>query len=88
MATYPEAIAAFAAKQTEFNGRLATAIDGVAGDVKTMKDLINTLQTTPGPISPEDQATLDNLQTIAEGAVTKAEALDNMTPPPAPPVTA
>jgi DNA anti-recombination protein RmuC len=92
------AISDFAAKQKAFNDRQDAAIDslvasstGLTGDVADLKALIEKLQNSPGEISPEDQATLDELSTRAESTATKAEGvaaalktLDEQTPP-APP---
>lgn len=78
------AISDFAAKQTAFNARLSTAIDGVGEDIKTLNDLITKLQTTPGPISPEDQATLDSLQAAGEALTARLESVDALTPPAVP----
>lgn len=71
---------------------LRVSFDGVAGDVTRMKELIEKLQNTPGPISAEDQKLLDELQAIAGGAATDATAaaaaakeLDERTPLPEPP---
>lgn len=77
-------ISEFAAKQNEFNDRLDVAISGVSQDVTELKALIEQLQSTPGEITPEDQALLDTLQARAEAATQKLEALDAMTPPPPP----
>lgn len=78
------AISTFAEKQTAFNVRLGTAIDGVSTDIKTLNDLITQLQNNPGPISPEDQATLDNLQAAGEALAARLEAVDQLTPPTPP----
>lgn len=40
---------------------LVTGVTGIAGDVAGLKDLILKLQSNPGPITPEDQAILDQL---------------------------
>lgn len=39
----------------------------------------------PGPISAEDQALLDEIQSKSEALTTRLEALDQQTPPVAPP---
>jgi len=78
------AISDFAAKQTAFNDRLDTAITGVTGDVAELNRMIKELQDNPGPISPEDQATLDALQARGEAVTAKLEALDALTPPAVP----
>lgn len=81
-----QAISDFVAKQTSFNNRLATAIDGLAGDVKQLNDKIAEIQNSPGTISPEDQASLDALTKMGDELAAKAEALDALTPPTVPPV--
>lgn len=75
------AISDFAAKQTDYNNRLSAAIDGVAADVASLNAKIEELQNTPGPISPEDQALLDQLQAQGEVIASRLEAVDNLTPP-------
>lgn len=79
------AISEFAAKQSEFNGRLSTAIDGLTGDVALLNQKIQELQNSAGTITPEDQALLDQLQTQGEMLASRLEAVDALTPP-APPV--
>ena len=74
-------ISEFATKQTAFNERQSTAIDGLSTDVKALQEKIEELQNSPGEITPEDQALLDDLTTRAEGITAKLEALDNLTPP-------
>ena len=88
----------FAAKQKTFNDRQGAAIDsittsvtGLTGDVKALNDKITELQNSPGGITPEDQALLNDLQAAGEAAATKAEAvaaavkaLDDQTPPVVP----
>lgn len=73
-----------------------TVVTNVAGDVTTLKGIIEKLQTNPGPISPEDQVLLDKAQTLVgatstklQSAVAALKALDEATAPPAeePPTT-
>lgn len=65
---------------------LGTAVDGVAADVEFLKKEIERLQNTPGPISAEDQATLDGIQARANALSDKVKALDAATEqPPVPP---
>lgn len=66
---------------------LGTAVDGVAADVAFLKTEIERLQNTPGPITPEDQAILDSIQSRADQLSEKVKALDAATeqvptPPP------
>jgi peptidoglycan hydrolase CwlO-like protein len=78
-------IAEFAAVQKAFNERLSKAVDGLVEDVRALNDKIAELQSTPGEITAEDQALLDELTTMSAAAVEKLEALDALTPPPVPP---
>lgn len=79
------AITDFAAKQKEFNDRQAAALQGVADDVKTLNDKLTAIQNSPGSLSAEDQAALDEALARTEALTTKLEALDSETPP-VPPV--
>lgn len=78
------AISDYAAKQAAFNARLEKSIDGLVGDVATLNDLIEKLQNTPGPISAEDQATLNELETKGDALASRMELLDAQTPPAVP----
>lgn len=84
--TIMSAISDFAVKQEAFNDRVDTAITGVIGDIKALNDLVEKLQTTPGPISAEDQASLDALEVRGDAIAAKLEALDALTPPVVPTV--
>lgn len=64
---------------------IETAVDGVSGDVTFLKARIEELQNNPGPISPEDQALLDQVQARIGTLATRITALDAATEPPAPP---
>lgn len=75
-------ISEFAEKQKAFNDRLDVAISGVTSDIAELNTKIEELQNTPGEITAEDQALLDELQTRIEALTAKAEALDALTPPP------
>ncbi len=79
--TLMSAISDFAAKQKAHNEKLATSIDGLVADVQSLNDKITELQNNPGPISPEDQATLDELEAQGAALSEKAAALDELTPP-------
>lgn len=78
------AISDFAAKQNAFNDRMDTAVADLTGDVKSLNDTIAKLQSSPGTITDEDQASLDALQKRGEAIATKLEALDALTPPKPP----
>lgn len=79
------AISDFAARQKAFNDRMDTAVSGLTEDIATMNAKIQELQSTPGAITPEDQALLDDLQQRGEAIAQRLEALDALRPP-APPV--
>lgn len=94
MATIQE----FSAQQKAFNTRQAAAIDsavasvtGLTDDIAKLNQNIQDLQNSPGAITPEDQATLDELSVQGEAVATKSEALaaalktlDDQTPPKPP----
>lgn len=78
------AISEFAARQSAFNDRLDTAVAGVSADVAALNAKIEELQNTPGEITPEDQALLDDIEARSDAITTKLEALDALTPPAVP----
>lgn len=77
-------IQAFAAAQNEFNDKIDKAITGLEGDIATLNATIEKLQSTPGTITPEDQALLDQLQARGKTIADKLDALDALTPPTPP----
>lgn len=77
-------ISEFATKQNAFNDRVDAAVTGLQQDIKTLNDLIEQLQNSPGEITPEDQASLDALEQRGDAIAAKLEALDALTPPPVP----
>lgn len=91
-------ISEFAAKQKAFNDAQGTAIDslvssvsGVAADVIALNDKIMELQNSQGQVTPEDQASIDELQaqggalkTRMDAVVNSLAALDAQTPPKPP----
>lgn len=79
-------IVEFAAKQNAFMDRLEVAHTGIASDIVSLNETITKLQNTPPVLTAEDQALLDTIQSKSEALAAKIEALDNLTPPPVPPV--
>lgn len=79
------AIVEYAAKHNAHIDRVDSAVTGLTADVEALNAKILELQNNPGPITPEDQAILDSLQARGETIAQKLEALDALTPPPAPP---
>lgn len=93
-------ISEFAERQNAFNTRIDAAVDGLTTDVQELKKTIavrarrlsgrpprqrEELQNSPGAITPEDQALLDDIENRTSTIVAKLEALDALTPPPPPP---
>jgi len=70
---------------TAYLDKIDKGIDGVSGDITKLNELIAQLQATQGQLTPEDQALLDQIEARGNAAGTKIEALDALTPPPAPP---
>lgn len=89
------AISDFANKQTQFNIRQAAAVDslvssfaGVKDDIDGLNAKILELQNSSGPVTPQDQVLLDELQAQGEAIAAKTESvaaslksLDEATPP-------
>jgi hypothetical protein len=85
MASYKEAIQAYGAAATAYQTRISAGVDGISADLDALNALILQLQNNPGPISPEDQAILDQAVAAGEALAARVEALDQINPPPAPP---
>lgn len=79
------AISDYGEKQKAFNAKMAASIDGIVGDIQGLNDLITKLQNSPGSVSPEDEATLNELEAAGQALADKGEAADALTPP-VPPV--
>lgn len=76
--THTEAIQATATNIKTYLGELNKHIDNSLGDMTRIKDLVVKLQTTPGPISTADQATLDELETLTKAGLERMKALDEL----------
>ena len=91
MATFEEALAtlnAIKAQLQESTGTINTALQGLAGDIQHLTELLQ----QGGGLTPEQQAALDEvvsgLNEVKDAIGTAAQslaALDAQTPPPAPP---
>ncbi len=76
------AIQTFSDKVSKAFSDIATSVDGVAQDVTDLKAKIDELQNSPGSITPEDQALLDQVQQQATTLAEKVKALDDATAQP------
>ena len=79
------AIKEFSEKVTTAFDEIGASVDGVAADVTALKAKIDELQNSPGSITPEDQALLDQIQAKATDVANKVKSLDDATEnPPTP----
>lgn len=54
---------------------IVNSVAGIAGDITELKRIIAELQSNPGPITPEDQALLDALESKVGSLVARAETV-------------
>ena len=78
------AISDFAVKQQAHNDKMAADLVSLASKADAQNALIQTLQNSPGPISPADQATLDQLDAGGNALVAQADAMVGVVPPVVP----
>lgn len=78
------AISDFSVKLQAYFDRQDAAISGISSDLQFLKDQLTAIQNSPGPISTEDQASLDAALTRMQATSDKLDALDALTPPAAP----
>lgn len=78
------AISDFAAKQNAHNAKVSADLDTINTGITNLNALIATLQNSAGTVTPEDQATLDQIEAAGAALETKADALANVTPPTPP----
>lgn len=86
MAKVTEAIKAFSDQVQTGLDKLSTDLGGIKTEIADLNALVQTLQNSPGEISPEDQATLDAVSTKVQTLVNSADALTVPTVPPPPTV--
>lgn len=60
---------------------IGNSVDGLTSDVAQLKKKIDDLQNSPGSITPEDQALLNDIQNQANALSAKVKALDEATSP-------
>lgn len=80
------AISDFKVKQDAHNAKVSADLDAIAAGIKTLNDLIATLQNSSGTISAEDQATLDAADAAGQALSDKADAMVATKPPVVPTV--
>lgn len=59
---------------------MSDALDSIATDLVALNQKITDLQNSPGQVTPEDQAALDDIQAKSKAVTAKAQALV-VTPP-------
>ena len=77
-----EAIQTFATRVTEKFNAIEASVDGIVTDIADLKQQITDLQNSPGKITPEDQAALDNIELLVGSTADKVAALDAATSKP------
>lgn len=78
------AISDFATKQAAFNADVSDDLDQISAAIGKLNDTITQLQNSSGTVSPEDQATIDSLQSQGTALAAKADALAGKQPPTPP----
>jgi hypothetical protein len=76
-----EALQSYAGRVKDFATKIGSSIDGVKGDLESVKAKLEEIQNSPGRISPEDQASLDEALAALEGVTTRIADLDAATEP-------
>ncbi|HSW83475.1 MAG TPA: hypothetical protein VLH12_08375 [Usitatibacter sp.] len=77
-------ISDFAAKQTAHNQKVSADLDALKQQIDDLNTKIATIQNSPGTLSAEDQATLDQIEAAGTDLANKADALAGVTPPTPP----
>lgn len=75
------AISTFATQQQAFNDDIAADLTNISTQIAALNATIATLQNSSGTLSPEDQATLDDLQAKGTALAALADATAGKTPP-------
>lgn len=78
------AVSQFNTKLNAFLDQQAEATQGLTEDVQFLKDELERINNSGGPISAEDQASLDASLERVSGISAKLTALNALTPPKAP----
>lgn len=74
-----------AARQNEHLDLIEASLAGITEDVRLLNEMIENLQNNPGPISEEDQQTLNALEARGAALAEKMSALDAANPKPTEP---
>ena len=70
-----------AAVQTAFD-KVSTDLDKIVAGIAALDAAITAFQNSPGTLSAEDQAALDDIQAKSQALVAKADAVDVTAPTP------
>jgi methyl-accepting chemotaxis protein len=74
-----EAIQSFSARVKASFTAIGTSVDGIVSDVTELKRKIEELQASPGTLTPEDQAALDEIESMVGATASKLADLDAAT---------
>lgn len=83
----PDAIQAFAAEVGPVLTSLSTVLTNINAGIVALDGIITTLQNSPGAITPADQASLDNAQSIIKALLAQGQAISTTPPGQVIPVT-
>lgn len=72
-------ISDFAARVTQQFADINTEVEGITGDITSLKAKIEQLQNSTGEISAEDQALLNSIENLAGNVATKLKGLNEAT---------
>lgn len=78
------AISDYATKQTAHNTAIAEDLTAIKGKLDEQTALITTLQNSAGVLTPEDQATLDQLEANNVALQSQADSTAGKSPPTTP----
>ena len=70
----------WAAEQQADLTAISNTLDTVVAGIAALDELITNFQNSPGAITPEDQAALDQIQNASHALVTKASAISTAAP--------
>ena len=75
----------YAARMKSHQDKQDAAVAALTTDVAELNNQIAALQTSPGQITPDDQALLNDIEAKGKSLAEQLDALNSLVPPPAPP---